>query len=120
MVGVLRTTALIAGLAFALLGFGTFVPGGVADAAPANAVPVLTIDGHMGDWDDWGWGWLVMMPMMLIFWGGLIWLVVWLVRRPDANTISRDGDPLEIARRRYARGEITNEEFQQIRQNLSG
>lgn len=51
--------------------------------------------------------------MMVLFWGGLIALFVWglqsLVRREDAR------NPLDIAKERLARGEITTQEFEQIR-----
>lgn len=129
MTAMLRASVLAAVLAFALLssgasgwdemlGAGAVQPGSSL-AAPAGEVPLLDHDGHgMWDWD--GWGWIVMMPMMLIFWGGLIWLIVWLVRRTGGETGSRENDPIEIARRRYARGEISGDELEQIRRNLSG
>jgi putative membrane protein len=58
------------------------------------------------------WG----MIMMVLFWGGLIALLIWgvqsLVRREDPRS------PLDIAKERLARGEITAQEFEQIRQAL--
>jgi putative membrane protein len=49
-------------------------------------------------------------------WGGLIALLIWgvqsLVRREDPRS------PLDIAKERLARGEITAQEFEQIRQAL--
>lgn len=67
-------------------------------------------------YDGSGW-WMVWgMIMMVLFWGGLITLVVWgiqsLVRRDEPRT------PLDIARERLAKGEITVGEFEQIRQAL--
>ena len=42
---------------------------------------------HNGDWDNGmdggGWWWIPMMIMMIAFWGGLIWLAVALIRRPN-------------------------------------
>ena len=57
---------------------------------------------------------------MLLFWGVLIGLVVWGIR---AVTDQRDKpleaeDPLKIAERRFARGEITFEEFEEIKIGL--
>jgi len=56
--------------------------------------------------------------MMVLFWGGLIALFVWgvqsLVRRDDSRS------PMDIARERLAKGEISPEEFDQIRQKLEG
>jgi len=57
---------------------------------------------------------------MVVFWGGLIALIVWgitkLSRRGD-TTPKRD--PLDVAKERYARGEISREEFEQIKKDLS-
>jgi len=66
---------------------------------------------HTGDGVGW---WMVWgMIMMVLFWGGLIALFVWgvqsLVRRDDQRP------PLEIAKERLAKGEITAQEFEQIR-----
>jgi putative membrane protein len=57
--------------------------------------------------------------------GGLVFLGVWLFRRfgdtPGASqgTLPRqDGSPLEILKRRYARGEIDRDQFEQVRETL--
>ncbi len=57
---------------------------------------------------------------MLLFWGVFIGLVVWGIR---ASTGQRDKpveteDPLEIAERRFARGEINFGEFEEIKIGL--
>lgn len=60
-------------------------------------------------WQDGGVGsgwWLVMALMMLVFWGGVAWLMVTLVR----NGRVRRSDPEEILHERFARGEIDAEE----------
>ncbi len=74
----------------------------------------------------WGWhggygmgpvGWL----FMFLFWGliivGLVLLVRWLWDhgRPAAGGADA---PIEILKRRYARGEITKEEFDRMKQDL--
>jgi len=71
---------------------------------------------------DIGGGWWMLFGGvgMLLFWGVLIGLVVWGIR---ASTGQRDKpveteDPLEIAERRFARGEITFEEFEEIKIGL--
>ena len=67
----------------------------------------------------WGAGGLVMMLMMLVFWGliiaGLVIGLRWLLGqgRPGA----RD-EALEILRQRYARGEIEKQEFDTRRRDL--
>ena len=74
---------------------------------------------HMADW-AFGGGWF-----MFLFWIVIIGLIVWGIVNLNKNgnlnvggtTIGRR-DPLEIAKERYARGEITAEEFDTIRKNL--
>jgi putative membrane protein len=59
------------------------------------------------------------MLTMLLFWVGLIALVVWGVGAlltPGGET--RDDNPLESLRRRYARGEIDEAEYEQARRRL--
>ncbi len=79
---------------------------------------------------DWGWGgWLIMALMMALFWGGMIVFGVWVVRSLlGAGSARREGPPppemhgprtaLDILRERYARGEITREEYNQMREDL--
>jgi putative membrane protein len=62
--------------------------------------------------------------MMLIFWGGLVALAVFLVRgglatRPSHGEQTRNGpDAQEILAERFARGEISEDEFEQRRRVL--
>jgi putative membrane protein len=72
---------------------------------------------HYGAW----WTWLVGVFFMLIFWGGIIALIIWAIRRVGGNSTSGTGQatPLEIAKARYARGEITKEQFEQLKKDLS-
>lgn len=71
-------------------------------------------------WWAWGAGGIVMMLMMLIFWGlviaGLVLGIRWLVR---FGPRSASDSALEILRQRYARGEINREEFEAKRRDLS-
>ena len=69
----------------------------------------------------WGWGMGfggVWMVLLLI---GLIALTVWLVRFmfPQGVNSSRPEKPLEIAQRRYAKGEISQEEFEALKRDLA-
>jgi len=65
-------------------------------------------------------GWWMAIPMAL-FWGGLIVLIVWGIRRLTErdNNGSLKGSPLDTAKQRYARGEITREQFEQLKKDLS-
>jgi len=75
---------------------------------------------HPGWW-MWGVGGLVMMFMMLVFWGlviaGLVVGIRWLVRQRREEQPDR---ALAILRERYARGEINKEEFEARRRDLGG
>ncbi len=74
---------------------------------------------HMHD----GWGWWVVFGWIwfVLFWGGIIALVVWAVNRLGGRSHNAPPPktPLDIARERYARGEINAEEFERIRQDLA-
>lgn len=72
-------------------------------------------------WFGWGagWaGWLTMTLSMIVFWGGLIWLVVWAVQQFAPET-RRPSDALIILEERFARGEIDQEEFERRKGALS-
>ncbi len=59
-----------------------------------------------------------MAVMMVLFWGAIIAVVVWGIRQFTGDQ-RRDQSPLDIARERLARGEITKEEFDRIRGDLT-
>ena len=84
-------------------------------------------------WDDWyghgmmGWGvmgWLGAV-MMLIFWiviiAAVVILVRWLVSADRLQTggAGRTESALDILKKRYARGEISKEEFEEKRKDIS-
>lgn len=74
--------------------------------------------------DGMGW-WMVFGGIwMIIFWGLVVALVVWGIRRlterkNSGSDNTKKSDALDIARERYAGGEITREEFEQIKKDLS-
>jgi putative membrane protein len=76
----------------------------------------------MHDGYDWGWGWWAFgAAWMVLFWGGIIALAVWAVSRltGDRERRGEARSPLDIAKERYARGEITKDQFEQLRHDLS-
>ncbi|HEY81891.1 MAG TPA: SHOCT domain-containing protein [Dehalococcoidia bacterium] len=66
------------------------------------------------------WAWLGGIWVVL-FWGGLIALIVWGIKRLTESSSSAmvRHSPLDIARERYARGEISREELAQIEKDLT-
>jgi len=62
---------------------------------------------------------LLMFVVLLVLIGGTIAAVVWLTRRGTAGpTAGGDGGALRILRERYARGEISREEYERMRDEL--
>jgi putative membrane protein len=74
-----------------------------------------------GSPDGWGW-WMIFGGLwILLFWGVIIGLIVWGVTRlAGGRPERRDAEetPLEIARKRLARGEITREQFEELQKVL--
>lgn len=86
---------------------------------------------HYGDWNDGmgggsGW-WILMTIMMIVFWGGIIWFAVTLIRRPThtsptaapvaSKNVARK-TAKEILDKRFARGEIELDDYRQRVQAL--
>ena len=72
--------------------------------------------------DGMGW-WMVFMGVFwVLFWGSLIFLAIAAISRGGWGNRDHGHDDgssaIEIARRRLARGEITPEQFQEIRRHL--
>ena len=70
------------------------------------------------DGDFWGGWWIVMPIMMVLFWGGVIALVVWMVRQFRGDRASGHS-PLDIAKERRAKGEISQDELEEIKRDLA-
>ncbi|OGO22230.1 MAG: hypothetical protein A2144_12020 [Chloroflexi bacterium RBG_16_50_9] len=63
-------------------------------------------------------GWMIIVWIIII--ALIVWGVVALVRRGSSiSDASQKRSPLEIARERYAKGEISKEEFEEIMKKLS-
>jgi len=69
--------------------------------------------------DGMGWWMLFGSIWMVVFWAAVIWLIVWGVSQVTGGSRRGEDDPVEIARRRYARGEITREQFELLRRDLT-
>ncbi|MDO8674454.1 MAG: SHOCT domain-containing protein [Dehalococcoidia bacterium] len=87
--------------------------------------PGLTGWGGMMGWggSDYGTGGIIMGIVMLLVWGlitgGIVLLVVWLVRQAQPAAATNGGKgALDILKDRYARGEITREQYEQMRRDL--
>jgi len=67
-----------------------------------------------------GMGWWMLFGgfLWVMFWGTVIYLVVSLVRRSQTDSRERE-DPIDVAKRRYASGQITREQYEQFRRDLA-
>jgi len=95
----------------------------------ALAQPAQRGGGYGGYWGPhmmfggWGGGWLGWI-MMILFWvlivAGVVALVKWLITssRPSSEVGRSGGNALDILRERYARGEITKDEFEGMKKDI--
>lgn len=68
----------------------------------------------MFGWHDMGLG---MGISMMIFWILIIVVIVWLIQNQRNDKTSAES-ALDIAKKRYAKGEISKEELDEIKRNL--
>jgi putative membrane protein len=75
----------------------------------------------MGGWDSWGWGPGFGWIFMLLFWAlillGIMALARWLFYSGGPRSGS-GRSALDILKERYARGEITREQYELMRRDL--
>lgn len=74
-------------------------------------------------WDyslGWGWGmgfgWLFMFLFWVLIILGIIYLVKLII---GGEKKGKEDDPLEILKRRYAKGEISEEEFKKMKEDVT-
>ena len=89
-----------------------------------SAVPMLAQMGRHMDWDNSGWAWL-WMTLMMAAGAVLVVVVIVLLLRSGSGGLHMgqkptQESPLDIARRRYASGEISSEEFERLKKDLGG
>ena len=79
--------------------------------------------GMMGPGMMGGFSWWWFMPIfMILFWGLVIWGIVAMVRGLSGSRgsdSSRVDSALEVLKKRYARGEIDKEEYEEKKKDLA-
>jgi putative membrane protein len=70
---------------------------------------------------DIGAGWMIVMMLgMVLFWGLVIFAVVWLLREAIGHgRHGRGTDPVAILDRRLAEGQISVEEYEQRKKSIA-
>ena len=69
---------------------------------------------------DFGGWWMLFGGMfMLVFWGGFIALIVWGINKLARREGVIRNNPIDLAKERYAKGEITKDQFEEIKNDLS-
>lgn len=83
----------------------------------ASTVPLADTWGMHGDIGT-GW-WIVMVVVMVLFWGAIILGILWLVRGGlDGWRGARRETPLDVLERRFAEGTISVEDYHERREVL--
>ncbi len=107
----------ILGIAVLLFLLGTLLTGGWQWGRGYGMMPGMMFGYGPLSWPVMG----LMMLSMILFWIavilGIVWVVRWMADQPGRRG-PEDIDPLEIIRRRYARGEISREEYERLREDL--
>ncbi len=62
--------------------------------------------GHMLGWGIFG------DILMMLIWTGIIFFVIWLTIEASGKLTTHAGSALDILKERYAKGEISKEEFE--------
>jgi uncharacterized membrane protein len=80
----------------------------------------LAAAGRVWPWWNSGYGWpwaFLWLGFAILFWGGLIAILVWAVRSATAPR-QRPDSAMEVLGRRLATGEISQEEYEHIKRLL--
>jgi putative membrane protein len=56
---------------------------------------------------------------MVIFWGAVLAIVMWGLSKLNKSEAPPTETPLDIAKRRYAKGEIDKQQLEEIKQNVA-
>ena len=65
----------------------------------------------------YGFGWLGFL-IMLLFWIGVVWLIIWIIRQLTKDKTESNESASEILKKRFARGEISKKEYLERKKEL--
>ena len=79
--------------------------------------------GFYNNYGGWGagsmMGWIGGGIMMIVFWVFLISIIIWIVRETRGTHVHHGSEAVNILKERYAKGEISKEEFNEKKKDLS-
>lgn len=70
-----------------------------------------------------GWGWTLFgWIFMVLFWAAIILLIIWLYKQIRGPAVGPPAGEtaLDVLKKRYAAGEITKEQYGEMRKELEG
>lgn len=75
---------------------------------------------HWGDY-SWGTGFVFGWFFMVIFWILVILGIIYLIKvvAGGGKRVEKEETPIDILKKRYAKGELTKEEFEKMKDDLS-
>ncbi len=80
--------------------------------------------GSMGGWDHMmgygGYGGTLMWLILIFFIVVIVYLAVERNKKGGNDVRSKEESPMEVLKKRYAKGEITKEEFDAIKRDIEG
>lgn len=71
-------------------------------------------DNYMMDQQYGGWGFMVMFFFILL----VIAFVIFIVRSNNSSSQKNTASPLDVAKSRYAKGDITKAQFHELKKDL--
>ena len=107
--------SLTPGMMNTMMGGGMMGSGMMSGGMMGNSINTLTHSNRGGLMNMmYGFG-LSGFLYMIIFWGLIIWLIVWLITKYSKKD---QKSPMEILKIRYAKGEITKKQFEEMKKEL--
>lgn len=77
----------------------------------------------MGGNNMWSFNWVGMgfgFVFMILFWGLIIWLIVWIINNfTKSKGIRSVESAVDILKKRYAKGEITKKQYEIMKKDIS-
>lgn len=79
---------------------------------------MMKMMGNIGLFGWWGMGFGFIF--MILFWGLIIWLIVWIVTRyTKPGQAGKTESAIEILKKRFAKGEITKKQYEDMKKEIS-